>query len=123
MVCLSIVRGGPSSVARSDGAAMQIIIEPNGAVRCIYTEEIDLTVLGQPTITRASHVEPDQQGSWWADLSPVDGGVLGPFDHRSAALEAEARWLEDHWLSHPAISPGHRQAFSGLPPAGLSASP
>ena len=46
-------------------------------VRAIYTEDIDLAVLGSLAITRASHVEPDQQGRWWADLSPVDGGVLG----------------------------------------------
>ena len=77
---------------------MQIIIEPNGALRCIYTEDIDLAALGSPTITRASHVEPDQQGCWWADLSPVGGPSLGPFGSRSKALAAEHSWLETNWL-------------------------
>ena len=78
--------------------AMQLVIEPGGAVRCIYGEEIDLAALGSPTIRRASHVEPDQQGRWLADLSPVAGPVLGPFDVRSEALAAEHSWLETHWL-------------------------
>ena len=67
-------------------------------VRAIYQEEIDLGVLGRPTITRASHVEPDRDGRWRADLTPVGGPVLGPFDRRSEALEAEREWLERHWL-------------------------
>ena len=77
---------------------MQLIIERGGAVRCIYGEEIDLAALGSPTISRASHVEPDQQGRWLADLSPVAGPVLGPFDVRSEALVAEHAWLETNWL-------------------------
>ena len=67
---------------------MQLVITPRGAVRCIYSEAIDLTALGSPAISRASHVEPDQQGCWWADLSPVDGPTLGPFQNRSEALAA-----------------------------------
>lgn len=77
---------------------MQLIIESDGSVRCIYTEEIDLPAIGSPTIIRASHVEPDQQGRWQADMSPVGGPMLGPFDHRSEALAAEAAWLETNWL-------------------------
>jgi hypothetical protein len=80
---------------------MQLIIEKNGIVRGIYGEEIDLAVLGPARITRASHVEPDSQGRWIADLSPVSGPVLGPFDRRSDALEAEVYWLEENWLSMP----------------------
>ena len=78
--------------------AMQIVIEPSGAVRCIYSEEIDLTALGSPAISRASHVEPDQQGCWWADLSPVNGPTLGSYQNRSEALAAEQAWLETNWL-------------------------
>jgi hypothetical protein len=78
--------------------AMQIIIAPSGAVRCIYSEAIDLTALGSPTITRASHVEPDRQGRWWADLSPVSGPLLGPYAVRSEALAAEQAWLEANIL-------------------------
>ena len=59
---------------------------------------IDLAALGAPRITRASHVEPDESGRWLADLAPVGGPVLGPFERRSEALEAEVAWLEANWL-------------------------
>ena len=65
-----------------------------GLFGAIYSEDIDLAALGSPTISRASHVEPDQEGCWWADLSPVGGLSLGPFPQRSAALAAEHAWLE-----------------------------
>ena len=77
---------------------MQLVITPSGAVRCIYAEEIDLHALGSPVIARASHVEPDQAGFWWADLSPVSGPTLGPFRSRGEALTAEHSWLTSHWL-------------------------
>jgi hypothetical protein len=77
---------------------MQLIIEPGGMVRCIYSEMIDLAALGRPTIARASFVEPDGEGRWLADLSPSQGPTLGPFAFRSEALAAEHAWLEAHWL-------------------------
>ena len=77
---------------------MQLVIEASGTVRCLYSEELDLQALGRLRISRGSHVEPDPVGRWYADLSPVAGPKLGPFASRSAALEAEYRWLEQHWL-------------------------
>lgn len=77
---------------------MQLIVDPKGQVRCLYTEAIDLTVFGPLTIARASHVEPDDLGRWWADLAPVDGPRLGPFELRSQALEAEVAWLNAYRL-------------------------
>ena len=77
---------------------MQLVIKPDGQVRCLYGEEIDLTALGSLVISRASHVEPDCQGRWWADMSPVTGPRLGPFDLRSQALLAEQEWLTCHRL-------------------------
>ena len=77
---------------------MQMVIDLMGLVRCLYEEAIDLHALGRPTIIRASHVEPDAAGQWWADLSPVAGPRLGPFRVRSEALGAERAWLESHWL-------------------------
>ena len=78
---------------------MQLLIDPGGQVRCLYEEAIDLTTLGSPTISRASHVEPDGQGNWWADLGPVQGPRLGPYPLRSEALQAERIWLESNWLT------------------------
>ena len=73
---------------------MQLVIDCQGQVRCLYDEALDLAALGSVSIRRASHVEPDEQGRWWADLAPVEGPRLGPFERRSAALDAERQWLE-----------------------------
>ena len=77
---------------------MQLVIAPQGNIRCVYGEEIDLHTLGKPAIARGSHVEPDQNGRWHADLSPVGGPVLGPFCQRTEALQAEYAWLEMNWI-------------------------
>jgi hypothetical protein len=77
----------------SEPTEMELVVDAGGNVRCIYDEELDLRKLGKLQITRASHVEPDADGYWWADMGPVDGPVLGPYGSRSAALEAERRWL------------------------------
>jgi hypothetical protein len=78
---------------------MQLIVLSTGEIRCLYEEVIDLAALGRPAITRASHVEPDADGQWWADLSPVDGPSLGPYRQRTDALGAEHTWLEANWLT------------------------
>jgi len=78
---------------------MQLLIDPGGTVRCLYDETLDLHALGSPAIRRGSHVEPDRQGRWFADLSPAGGPKLGPFHRRSEALAAETAWLEANWLT------------------------
>lgn len=78
---------------------MQLLISPQGEVRAIYGEAIDLAALGPLSIRRASFVEPNEVGQWLADLSPVSGPVLGPFICRSQALAAEQAWLEANWLT------------------------
>ena len=77
---------------------MELVVQPNGGIRCVYDEAIDLSKLGQVQITRGSHVEPDDNGRWFADLTPVCGPHLGPFFQRSGALAAEREWLTMHWL-------------------------
>ncbi len=77
---------------------MQLVIHPNGTLRCLYQESINLRAIGKITIARASHVEPDRTGQWWADLFPVAGPKLGPFNLRSDALAAEQVWLEANRL-------------------------
>ena len=80
---------------------MQIVISVDGVARCVYDEAIDIACLGNVSIQRGSHVEPNEEGQWTADLSPVDGPVLGPFDARSEALAAEIAWLHEFWLQAP----------------------
>ena len=53
---------------------MELVVGIEGSVRCIYDEALDLRELGKLQITRASHVEPDAEGYWWADMGSVDGG-------------------------------------------------
>jgi hypothetical protein len=77
---------------------MHLRIDSGGQVRCVYGEAIDLSVFGELSIQRASQVEPDHHGRWWADLAPVGGPLLGPFLRRSQALQAERSWLEQFWL-------------------------
>ena len=79
---------------------MDLFIAPDGGALAIYAEDIDLHALGTATITRASHVEPDESGQWFADI--VDGPRLGPFTRRSEALAAEVAWLTEHRLLHQA---------------------
>ena len=58
----------PPAAVKDD--PMQLVITPDGTVRCVYGEELDLHIAGQLTIARGSHVEPDDQGQWWADCRP-----------------------------------------------------
>ena len=74
---------------------MELVVGVDGVARCIYDEALDLREIGKLQITRASHVEPDRDGYWWADMKPVEGPVLGPFRSRSEALGAERGWLKE----------------------------
>jgi hypothetical protein len=77
---------------------MDLVVDPAGRVRAVYAEAIDLRALGPVRIRRASHVEPTPDGRWTADMRPVTGPVLGPFETRGEALDAEHAWLREHWL-------------------------
>lgn len=83
---------------------MQMVISPLGQVHCLYTEALELAAVGLLAIRRASHVEPDAEGQWWADLSPVNGPRLGPYRQRSEALTAEQTWLESNILVHAPVA-------------------
>ena len=77
---------------------MNLLIAPTGSIRCVYGEAVNLHQLGRLSIQRGSHVEPTADGQWTADLSPVNGPLLGPFSKRADALAAEVAWLLEHWL-------------------------
>ena len=75
-----------------------------GAVTAIY-EDAEKTLgadvkhlqrVADVRTRRASHVEPNDAGQWEADMAPMGGPVLGPFDLRAEALAAEHAWLEAH---------------------------
>ncbi len=75
---------------------MNIFINTSGRVRLLYADDLAelQATFGVPKIARASHVEPTPAGKWTADMSPVGGVVLGPFDLRSQALDAERKFLD-----------------------------
>ena len=83
-------------------------VEPNEELR---NEAIDWLIKNRPELVRevptvgvigpadsvrrwrATHYLPI---GWWADLLPVGGPVLGPFEDRDPALAAEVAWLRDN---------------------------
>ena len=77
---------------------MILSFDTKGQVRGIYTDDFPWRELGKPMVQRASHVEPDDSGFWYADLSLSNGPVLGPFARRADAIAAEIAWLEKHRL-------------------------
>jgi len=81
----------------------EILIAPDGTVRVIYSDALAplLAGLGDVKTARASHVEPARCWGWCADMSPVDGPMLGPFQLRDDALKAEAAWLREHGTPIP----------------------
>ena len=103
----------------ADDTIIDIVITETGTARFIYSDDA-ADALGAPrcascSITRASHVEPTTDGRWTADMRPAffdlmseqqrgafgaahgdewtQRLVLGPFDTRQEALDAEVAWL------------------------------
>jgi len=76
---------------------MEITLLVGSQVHAIYSDDAAemLELVGNVSIARASHVEP-AQGGWSADMSPVGGPILGPFDRRGAAIDAEIAWLKEN---------------------------
>jgi hypothetical protein len=97
---------------------MFVWIQPDGVVRFVYEDALrGLLALGQPTLRRASHVEPTSNGQWIADLGPMDGPMLGPFETRAAALDTERAWLVHHFASgHPHRGESPCDPSRSLPP-------
>jgi hypothetical protein len=77
----------------------KVSIKADGTIRFVYDDELEALKYAGPSSTRrASFVEPDRNGLWVADLSPIDGPVFGPFRLRKTALDAERDWIEEHAL-------------------------
>ena len=77
---------------------MMIRIYPDGYLRFLYEDRLNLSEIGRVRMSRASWVEPDSEGRWWVDLDHSRGPVLGPFTTRAEALKAEVDWLERNRL-------------------------
>lgn len=77
-----------------------IQVGDDGRVTAVYSDDLRelFELLGGGKIRRASHVEPDEDGRWVADLSPVGGPRLPATDRRSDALGAEREYLQSRLL-------------------------
>lgn len=72
-----------------------LVIHADGSVQFLYHDALRVFLeYGVPVICRASHVEPTPDARWIVDLSPLGGGILGPFEYRQEALTAEAAWIK-----------------------------
>lgn len=77
----------------------QIKIRQDGSVLYIFDDDIHalFSEHGSARVTRASDVEPTEDGRWQAHMR--DGVSLPPQTRRSAALKAEVKYLEGTVLS------------------------
>jgi hypothetical protein len=71
----------------------------DGIVETLYEDDLNLDQIGEMDIRRASHVEPNNNGKWIVDLSPVNGPKLGPFKKRKDALKAEVKWINKNYFN------------------------
>jgi len=77
---------------------MILSISKSGQVKAVYRDDFDWRSLGRLMVQRASQVEPDSLGFWWADLTMSNGPKVGPFVRRQDAIAAEVGWLEKNCL-------------------------
>jgi hypothetical protein len=68
-------------------------LRPDGTVVGLYTDAIDLRVLGHVRAERASAVEWEEPAQAWRAKIFATGEVLGPFRLRDEAVDAERRAL------------------------------
>lgn len=78
-----------------------ILVRTDGTIQFVHSDELVPLLQygathGKTDIQRVSHVESPDGLKWAADMSPVDGPTLGPFDLRGDALNAERVWLRDN---------------------------
>lgn len=78
----------------------ECIIEPDGTMKFIYDDRFQPLIeeASEHVTCRVSHVEPTADGSWVADLSPINGPTSQPFKLRQDALDWEVAWLKQHYL-------------------------
>ena len=84
-------------------------IEPDGTVVTVYTDTVDLRVVGHIHAVRASVVEWDESCQAWTARILATSERLGPFATRAAAVAAEravlATQLETAWAARNAKHP------------------
>ena len=111
---------------------MDLLILPDGSVRAIYAEDIDLGVLGRPVITRASHVEPDagrplarrpdpRLGTGARSVRPAQPGPRGRTGMAGSQLAHQARLTPLPYLPSSSICRESGPILAALAPGARSA--
>jgi len=67
-------------------------ITSTGSVRMLHDDSVDLSRLGRVVVTRASHVEYDNELGAWSVTSAKTGRKLYTAKRRDAALRWEKRY-------------------------------
>ena len=81
--------------------SITIAINNDGSLQMIYSDEMrEILNEGQGSIRRASHVEPELDNTWSADMSPIGGQKLEGFETRESALKAEVEFINQNYLSN-----------------------
>lgn len=72
-----------------------LVIKPDAQMVCIYTDAIRplLDDANEVEIKRVSHVEPNEQGLWVADM--LNGTCSPPFRLREEALQWEESYINN----------------------------
>ena len=74
-----------------------VLFSSTGEAVFLYDDALSPVLdIGQATIKRASHVEPEGL-QWVADMSPLGGPKSKPFNTREEALQWERDWV---WSNH-----------------------
>ncbi len=71
---------------------MTLEVTPDGNIRCLYTDVVDLSQLGRLSISRASQIEFDNYLRKWMVTSSKTGKRLYSATTRESALEWERQY-------------------------------
>lgn len=79
---------------------IELIIDEDAVIHAIYNDALRplFDEASFSEVRRASHVEPCGGGRWTADMGPVGGPVLGPFDTHEQAIQAETAYIRKEIL-------------------------
>ncbi|MDQ8192617.1 hypothetical protein [Roseibacillus persicicus] len=67
---------------------------PSGPIRCLYTEKIDLALLGRLSVVRASEITFDRENQRWDALDARTGKRLFSHESRDECVRWEHQNLQ-----------------------------
>jgi hypothetical protein len=78
-------------------ARVLLRISPDGVVRCLHTEALDLRSLGRLSVVRATRIVFDAESQSWQVREAGTGGLLFSDPSRDACTA----WERDHMVPGP----------------------